>query len=325
MRKKEPGYYSIERLFETLAPYLAKQVDIRVVCVPCRSSGIFHCLRNFIFTARLRADAIHVTGDIHYCALAIRRRRCVLTVHDLGYLDRLRGMRKRVFSLTWYGLPLRWAGYVTAISYETKRQIEREFPGAARVIEVIPNCVDPVFLDYTGRAGSGGARFRVLQVGTGANKNLERVARAAAALQLHLRVIGSLNSSQLELLRSVGVEWSSAGSLSSDELVLEYRRSDALLFVSTYEGFGLPIVEAQAIGLPVITSDMAPMKDVAGGGAILVNPYDEAEIRQGLQALLSSPGLAHRLVDEGRRNVESFDVRVIAEAYSDVYRRAVSR
>ena len=71
MRKESSVYYSIERLFESLIPSLSKHFEVRVVRVPCHSSGLLRCVRNLIFTARLRADVIHVTGDIDYCALGI--------------------------------------------------------------------------------------------------------------------------------------------------------------------------------------------------------------------------------------------------------------
>jgi glycosyltransferase involved in cell wall biosynthesis len=323
MRKESSGYHSIERLFENLEPFLSKRFEVRVVQVPCHSSGLLRCVRNLIFTARLHADVIHVTGDIYYCALAIPRRRCVLTIHDLCSLNRLMGVRRRVFSMAWYSLPIRWAPRVTAISEETRKQVEREFPAARGKIELITNCVDEAFGRYhrTARKNTDGPQ--VLQVGTGANKNLERVAAAASGLPIHLRIIGPLNCGQRALLQSVDLSWSSAERLSSEELMAEYRDSDALVFASTYEGFGLPIVEAQAIGLPVITSNIAPMTDTAGDGALFVDPYNECEIRAALEQLLRCPDLARRLSDQGKHNTERFDAMVVADQYANIYARTL--
>jgi glycosyltransferase involved in cell wall biosynthesis len=182
MRAESPTCHSIERLVATLAPQLARNFEVRVVRVPCQSHGILRCARNLIFTARQRADIIHVTGDIHYCTMAIRRPRCVLTIHDFCSLNRLKGARKFIFSLLWYSLPLRWTPHITVISEETRKQLERYFPTAAHKTNVIANCVDEAFRkNYrTALVASGG--LRVLQVGTGSNKNLERVAMAAPAL-----------------------------------------------------------------------------------------------------------------------------------------------
>ena len=322
MRAEAPTYHSIERLFETLVPPLSTNFEIRIVRVPSQSRGILRCVRNLIFTARQRADIIHVTGDIHYCALAIRRKRCVLTIHDLRSLDRLKGIRKRVFASVWYSLPLRWAPHVTVISEETRRHLEHYFFRAiVGKIDVIPNCVDGAFKQNYRAPRTGVGELRVLQVGTGRNKNLERVAAAASGLPLRLRIIGPLSDRQRSFLRSLNLDWTSAHQLSGEEVVREYRHSDLLVFASTYEGFGLPIVEAQAIGLPVITSNMAPMTEVAGDAALFVDPYDEKEIRAALEQILRSPDLVQRLSDQGRRYSERFDAEIIAYRYADVYKR----
>lgn len=325
MRKEAPGYYSIERLFESLAPLLSEHFEVTIVRVPCHSKGFLRCVRNLIFTTRLRADVIHVTGDIYYCSLAVPRRRCVLTIHDLVSLNRLKGARKYVFSLFWYSLPLRWTPRLTAISDETKRTLEREYPSAAGKVEVIPDCVDGEFeVNYRPPRGAT-LKPQVLQVGTTINKNLECVAEASSGLALRLRIIGPLSNAQRGLLDSLDLAWSSTEQLSTEELIAEYRESDVLVFASTYEGFGLPIVEAQAIGLPVITSNLPPMNDTAGDGALFVDPHDEGEIRTTLEHLLDSPDLARRLSDKGRRNAGRFDAETVANQYSDVYARTLAR
>jgi glycosyltransferase involved in cell wall biosynthesis len=323
MRREHPGYHSIERLFEWIEPHLSGRFAVRLVRVPGRSGGLLGCARNLAFTARQRADVVHVTGDIQYCALAVRRRRCVLTVHDLGSLSRLAGVRKRLFALLWYALPVRWARQVTVISAETGRQLARGFPAAAGKAEVIPNGVGDAFWDSYRAVRARTGKLRVLQVGTGPNKNLERVAAAAAGLPVRLRIIGALSDAQRSLLDSLDLEWSSAAGLPADALVGEYLDSDVLVFASTYEGFGLPVAEAQAIGLPVITSGIAPMTEVAGDGALFVDPYDVRAIRSGLERLIGSPELAVRLSDRGRRNAERFGARAMADRYAAVYERAL--
>jgi glycosyltransferase involved in cell wall biosynthesis len=156
------------------------------------------------------------------------------------------------------------------------------------------------------------------------NKNLERVAKAASGLSLRLRIIGPLSSVQRGFLGSLDLAWSSTEQLSAEELIAEYRNSDVLVFASTYEGFGLPIVEAQAIGLPLITSNLPPMTDTAGDGALFVDPYDEGEIRMALEQLLHAPDLARRLSDQGRHNAGRFDAEIVAEQYADVYARTLA-
>lgn len=317
--------YSIERLFESLLPDLANKFDIRIERVPSHGRNLLGFIRNLTFTSRLRADVIHVTGDIYYCALAVPSRRCILTVHDLASLNRLKYLRKSVFALVWFRLPLRRVSHVTAISEETRRELVRRFPFVEKKVQVVPNCVDEAFGNHPRMPHPGSERFRVLQVGTAENKNLDRVAAAASGLPLHLRIIGPLSEHQRKLLSALDLEWSSAGRLSNDEVVLEYQRSDALVFVSTYEGFGLPIVEAQAIGLPVITSSIEPMNSVAGNTALLVNPYNELDIRASLEQLLTSPNLSNQLIDLGRSNAKRFSAATVAEQYSKIYADIIKR
>jgi len=194
-----------------------------------------------------------------------------------------------------------------------------------RRVSVISCCADPAFERNEVFARSNADRLQILQVGTDANKNVHRVALAASGLPLHLRIIGPLSDELRTLLSNLDLEWSSAEQLSTEELIKEYQNSDALVFASTYEGFGLPIVEAQSIGLPVLTSKIPPMTDVAGDGALFVDPYSEFEIRSGLEQLLGSPDLCRRLVEQGRNNVKRFDVRIVADQYAKIYADVLNR
>lgn len=322
MRKESPGYYSVERLFETLLPFLSRSAEVRIARVPCQSSGLWRCVRNIAFTARQQADIIHVTGDIYYCALGVRRRRCVLTVLDFCMLDRLSGARKRAFAALWYALPLRWARHVTALSASTRTELERRYPWAIGRAEVVPCCVDEAFRVPREISLAGAGKLRLLQVGTARHKNLERVAAAVSGLPVRLRIIGPLSGEQRSFLDSLDLEWTSAERLTGAEVVREYHDSDVLIFASTYEGFGLPVVEAQASGLPVITSDVAPMNEIAGDGALLVDPRDEAQIRAAVERLLESTALAQQLSERGRRNATRFDAMGIAGQYAGIYARA---
>ena len=124
-------------------------------------------------------------------------------------------MREILFSLFWYWLPLRWAPRVTAISDETKRNLEREFPSAAGKVEVIPDCVDAEFPGNYRPPRVATPKLQVLQVGTTVNKNPERVAGASSSLPLHLRIIGPLSSAQRGFLDSLDLAWSSTERLST--------------------------------------------------------------------------------------------------------------
>jgi glycosyltransferase involved in cell wall biosynthesis len=104
-----------------------------------------------------------------------------------------------------------------------------------------------------------------------------------------------------------------------------YRACDAVIFASTYEGFGLPIIEAQAIGRPVITSRVCSMPEASGGAALFVDPHDVADIRRAIQSLIDDPQAAAELVRRGYPNAARYAPERIGAAYAELYRHAHAR
>lgn len=323
MRAPQVGQYSMERVFEDVCSALPADIDVTIVRLPFESRGIVRRVRNLAFTARLQPEVVHVTGDVHYCCLAVRRKRCVLTVHDLSSLHRLVGLRKQLYFLCWFRLPTWWAARITTVSRATRDELLRSLPGRAPKVSVVPNPVKTSFL-VAERAPAERRLARVLVVGTAPNKNLERVVTALEGAPVQLRIVGPVTSHQRHQLQRSGLAYEAVERLSDDELIREYTESDLLVFVSTYEGFGLPIVEAQAAGLPVVTSDLSAMRETAGDGALLVDPFDVLAIRDAVARLLDSSELARSLVEKGRRNAEHFSPPAIAALYARIYRDLAS-
>lgn len=273
------------------------------------------------FAARLRADVVHITGDIQYCALAVRGSRCLLTVLDLVSLWRLTGWRRRIVLLLWYRLPIRRAAAVSVISRAVREELVRLLPEARGKIIVI-GC--PVGQEFT-PAPDGTTRsdvFQVLLVGSTPNKNVERVATALRGLPLHVHVVGTLHDEQRRLMDRLGLSYTQTAGLSDAEMRNSYQRSSVLVFASTYEGFGLPILEAQACGIPVITSSIPPMCDVAGDAAVLVDPYDPVSIRRGVEAVMGDAALRASLRHAGRLNADRHSPERVAAQYAESYRRS---
>ena len=168
-------------------------------------------------------------------------------------------------------------------------------------------------------------RLRLLQVGTTYDKNLTRVVKACAGLPIQLSILGSLTASQREQLDCHGIDYEGFCDLTEDEVVALYAASDLVIFASTYEGFGLPILEAQAVGRPVLTSNLSPMREVAGGGALLVDPLNAEDIRSGLLRLMGDAGLRESLVSVGFRNVRQYSASAVAGHYAELYREVVGK
>ncbi|NIP51317.1 MAG: glycosyltransferase family 4 protein, partial [candidate division Zixibacteria bacterium] len=85
------------------------------------------------------------------------------------------------------------------------------------------------------------------------------------------------------------------GAVSDGVLVALYKQSLALVYPSLYEGFGLPLVEAMALGTPVITSNCSSMPEVAGNAALLINPYDVEQIAAAMKRIVLSGKLRYKM------------------------------
>jgi glycosyltransferase involved in cell wall biosynthesis len=109
------------------------------------------------------------------------------------------------------------------------------------------------------------------------------------------------------------------------DLVALYRRAIVFAYPSLYEGFGLPILEAMACGIPVVASNRSSVPEVAGGAAILVDPTDTAALAAGLLAVLRDADLRQRLVQAGLQRARGFSWKRTAGETVQVYERVALR
>ena len=93
-----------------------------------------------------------------------------------------------------------------------------------------------------------------------------------------------------------------------------------VMFASLYEGFGLPILEGQAVGRPVITSKLYSMPEVGGDGGCYIDPHNVNDIRKAVERVISDEGFRKKLVFNGLKNVEKYKPSNIAGQYAELYR-----
>jgi glycosyltransferase involved in cell wall biosynthesis len=314
---------SIERVFAAVRPYLPQDLDVVAVVSRHPNRGLVPRLRSVLEARRRRGDVTHVTGDITYTALLLPRRSTVLTVHDTEFLLRASTAKRLLYSWLWLRLPVARSAVVTVPSDATRRDLLAVVGARAgdRVL-VVRNPVGEEFVPGPGATGAG--LPLVLLMGTWPNKNLAGSVAALTGMRVRVVVVGPLDAAQRAQLAASGLDVQSRTDLSDDEVVALYREAALLLFPSTKEGFGLPVLEAQAVGCPVVTSDRLPLSEVAGGGACLVDPQDVASIRAGVQRVLADRDYRDRLVEVGRRNVERYRPAAVAADYAEVYRTVLS-
>ena len=322
--RRRPGTYSIERVFAPILAQLRSQgIEGAMLQVPRESSSFWNVLANVVWARRVKAELVHVTGDVNYCILGLGRRMSVLTIHDFGYLAQLHGLKRWLVKKLWVDWPVSRCTAVTCVSEQTRRDLLRLTPVAPDKVVVIHNPVQPQFVPQSEAAWP--ACPRILHFNVTPNKNLGRTVAALEGIPCHLRIIGAVNDAQKRELERRRISFSQAENLTDAQMLQEYEQCDLVCFPSTDEGFGLPVIEAQAVGRPVLTSHVPPLPEVGGaGGACYVDPFDVASIRAGLCKMMTDGDYRAGLVAAGFANARRFQATAIARQYADLYARLLS-
>jgi glycosyltransferase involved in cell wall biosynthesis len=317
-RKPFAGYHSIEELFGNIIKHLPADIEPHRRVSKYFSTGFTKRLFNILEARRNQQDVNHITGDIHYISYLLKKQNTLLTIHDLEIVKRNKFLKRYLILFFWFYLPIRRVKYVTVISEFTKKELLNYLHVNPEKIKVIYNCI-PGKINYSPKPFNS-SYPTILQIGTKTHKNIPNLLEAIKDIPCKLIIIGEIEKklkAQLEWLR---IDYENHCNLPYEEIVAIYNRTDLVAFVSLYEGFGLPILEAQAIGRPTITSNAASMPEVAGKGAILVDPYHVKEIKNAVLQLIQNPELRETIIAEGLKNIKRFTPEAIAEEYAKVYR-----
>lgn len=210
-------------------------------------------------------------------------------------------------------LPVKRVKWITTVSEKTKQEIVGHTNCDPNKIFVIDNPVDSS-LSISDIAFNK-VKPTLLFLGTNPNKNLENCIAAVFNLQIKFRIIGEITRVQEILLKKFRIDYSVMKHLDDNELRQEYNQCDIVLFPSFYEGFGLPVIEAFAVGKPVITSNLSPMKEIARDGALYVNPHSIISIRNAVQQLIASAELRNEKVLKGFEIIKSYHAAAVTSKY----------
>ena len=251
-------------------------------------------------------DAVLITGTENYLLPFISSAKKVVVVHDVqSFFNNVSGMRRKLKELMFIKV-LSKADKIVSISEQTQNELSAYGFRSAIIYDPVSPTFTPVNKVFNKECPV------VLHIGTNSNKNLHNTILALKGLKCFLRIVGKLSDENIKSLHDNEIEYSSCSNISDEDLLEEYRSCDIVNFPSLYEGFGMPIIEGQATGRVVVTSNISPMKDVAGGASVLVDPHDVLSIRKGyLQAINNGD----KYIEKGLENVKRFTVSSITSQY----------
>lgn len=307
----------MEFIFDDVRRRLLNNIFATVSISAFESSGFFKRVYNCIEAFFRQGRVNHVTGDINYLGIFLTKRKTIHTILDCVFLTSSKGLKYKILKLFWLTLPEKRARYLTAISESTKKEILKHHPCNPDKIIVIPVAISPSFTFSSKEFNT--QMPRILQLGTAPNKNIVRLIEAIRGIPCMLNIVGKHDAELESILKSNNIKYVYEWDLTEEEILERYCNCDIVSLVSTYEGFGMPILEGQAVGRAIITSNILSMPEVAGNGACLVNPYNVEEIREGILKIIEDENYRKTLLTNGRENCKRFDPSVIANQYLELY------
>ncbi len=337
---EEYSYQVIQHLREVIAPemrvvlYVRKKLEIRNWKLEIRTPEIdFSLPENWVVRGiwaprfwtqiRLAIELLLHPVDTFFVPAHtvpwIHPKRTVVTVHGLEYefSPESYSWYERLYMRFSIRNSVRWASRVIAVSENTKRDLVRLYSVPEEKIVVIyegasqpttynlqPTTVSesPFFL-FIGRVeerknvGRIIAAFEIFKQKTGLPHKLVLVGKPGFGYEKisYKLQVTSYKQDIIEL-----------GYISEEEKWELLRKAEALVFPSLYEGFGLPVIEAQMVRTPVITSTTSSLPEIAGEGALLVDPLDVEALAKALEKLITDPKLRAGIIIEATRNVDRF-------------------
>ncbi|WP_285136420.1 glycosyltransferase family 1 protein [Microbacterium sp. lyk4-40-TSB-66] len=251
----------------------------------------------------------------------------ISTHHDITYIRHPESFGRRfraVYGIVVPRLIARSEGLLT-VSEFSRGEISDHFGVDPARFTVVHNGADARF--HPGASPGEGATGRpyLLAVSSpNAHKNFARMLGAferfaATHPDIELRVVGSqTNSFSRQRYDGSHDRVRFLGRVDDDELTALYRGAIAFVFPSLYEGFGIPPLEAQQCGCPVIAARAASLPEVLASSAVYVDPYDEADLADAMSRVVDDPTLRAYLVTAGLANAARFSWRASAQRVSDV-------
>jgi len=274
-------------------------------------------LKNIIKLRKINADIYHIPGDVHYLTPFLIGFKVINTIQDIGTYKNLNGIKKYLYGLLWIVIPYFLSNVVTCTSRFNLDDLKKHFNFSK--ITLVNNPVSPK-IKYKPKKNIS-VKPNILQIGCHPHKNLEGVIKSIVGLECELTIIGHLSKEQKSLLELNMINYVNYHGISFNKVIDCYASSDLVVFTSFHEGFGMPIVEANAIGRPIICSNVCSLPEIAGDAALFVNPFSEEEIKNAISYLINNKKKWDYYVEKGLINAKRFKQKNIADQYIDIYKQ----
>ena len=280
-------------------------------------------------TGRPRAEALWPEAQVVFCTgesyVPTHSARLAVTAHDAAFFEPAAHRRDCAFwtqQMKWRLLFRRLsarADMIHTVSQFSADRLLHFFPALAKRVRVVPNAVTPHFFGpvavegvaYLEAQGLTRGRFVLVPGGLHFRKNADLVLKGIARLlaldaSLLIAIVNHSDPMYAASAEALGPRVRLLGFVEESALHALYVHAALVWFPSRYEGFGLPVLEAMAVGTPVVASDASSLPEIAGGAALLASPDDAEAHLEAIEAVLSDGRLAERMRVAGRIRAARF-------------------
>lgn len=285
------------------------------------------CGSDAIFLPSLQSVALRPTTKL------------MVTIHDLSFVRYPEFFSRK--ARLWHRMVnphylAHRADAILATSEHTKNEVVSYYGIPAERVTVTPLGVDESFFQRANEAEIARVRRQyklpdryILTVGNlEPRKNVASILAAYGRLRpdIDVVVVGRAVRGGEDLYRQAralenGMRVHFLGYVDAADRLMVYQAASMFVYPSYYEGFGLPVLEAMASGVPVIASNVTSLPEVVGDAGILIDPYDVFDIAEALSALLKNPSLCAHLVERGITQAKKFSWQRTAEITASVVKR----
>lgn len=271
---------------------------------------------------RFKSDSTFIFHSTYYRVCKNKQAINFLTVHDFTYEYFKHGIAKWIHCYTKHNA-IKKADYIVCISDNTKKDLIKFIPNInQKKIYTIYNGVGNSFkmLDKSHRYNNNKEKYLIFIGGRDEYKNFKLALETSKITNIKLYIIGKkLSKEEIVTVENyIGKNYCDLGFIEDNELNFIYNNGFALLYPSSYEGFGIPVIEAQKAGCPVIAMNRSSIPEIIGYKELLVNKEDSNLFAEKLK-MLENYEFREKIIMDGINNSQRFNWDKTFQEYKNLY------